>query len=355
MADDKDDEDRTEEPTARKLEQAIEKGDVAKSVELNTFFVLAGMTLAIVVSGGYAVRETGLAMRSFLMNAHQVPSSGLAFQWVSAKGLFNAFLASAGIFGIIMAAALVGCMVQHKPLWTFEPMTPKLSKLSLMQGAKRIFGKEAIANFIKGMLKIVIVGAVVGTVLWNEHDRLDAFTRMDVAAILPAVGVIVLKMMVGVLAIYFFVGVGDFVYQKFTWMKRQRMTREELKQEYKDTDGNPEIKAKLRQLRSAKLRKRMMAKVPEATVIVTNPTHYAVALKYEAGMEAPICVAKGVDSMALKIREVAGEHGVPIVENVPLARALHASVELDEEVPVEHFKAVAEVIGFVLRTRRRRA
>jgi flagellar biosynthetic protein FlhB len=178
---------------------------------------------------------------------------------------------------------------------------------------------------------------------------------MDIAAILPATTGIVLKMMVGVLSIYFFVGVGDYVYQRFTWLKRQRMTREELKQEYKDTDGNPEIKAKLRQIRNQRLRRRMMAKVPEATVIVTNPTHYAVALQYEAGMEAPICVAKGVDAMALKIREVAGEHDVPIIENPPLARALHASVDLDETVPVEHYKAVAEVIGFVLRTRRRRA
>ena len=174
-------------------------------------------------------------------------------------------------------------------------------------------------------------------------------------AILPATAAIVMKMMIGVLAIYFFVGVGDFVYQRFTWMKRQRMTREELKQEYKDTDGNPEIKSKLRQIRTQRLRRRMMAQVPEATVIVTNPTHYAVALKYEAGMDAPICVAKGVDAMALKIREVANDHNVPIIENPPLARALHASIDLDETVPVEHYKAVAEVIGFVLRTRRRRA
>ncbi len=355
MSDEKEDDDKTEEPTQRRLEEAAKRGDVAKSLELNTFFVLAGFTLAVVVSGGYAARETALGLRSFLMNAHQVPSSGAAFQAVAAKGFWSALTASGGVLGLIMAAALAGCLIQHKPLWTFDPLTPKLSKLSPMQGAKRLLGKEALANFIKGLLKVGIVGAVVGTVLWNEHDRLDAFTRMDIAAVLPATGVILLKLMTGVLAIYFFVGVGDFVYQRFSWMKRQRMTREELKQEYKDSDGNPEMKAKLRQIRTQRLRKRMMARVPEATVIVTNPTHYAVALKYEAGMEAPICVAKGVDSLALKIREVAGEHGVPIVENVPLARALHASTELDEPVPVEHYKAVAEVIGFVLRTRRRRA
>lgn len=288
MADTKEDDDKTEEPTLRKLEEAIKKGDVAKSVELNTFFILGGFTLAVLIAGGHAARESALSLRAFLMNAHQVPSSGHTIQWVTGKGFFNVMVASAGVFGIVLAAALAGCLVQHKPLWTFEPMTPKLSKLSLQQGAKRIFGKDAIANFIKGILKVLIVGVVVGVVLWAEHDRLDAFTRMDIAAILPATAGIVLKMMVGVLSIYFFVGVGDYVHQRFTWMKRQRMTREELKQEYKDTDGNPEIKAKLRQIRMQRLRRRMMAKVPEATVIVTNPTHYAVALQYEAGMDAPI-------------------------------------------------------------------
>ncbi len=355
MSDEKDDDDKTEEPTARKLEEAIKKGDVPKSIELNTFFLLGGFTLAIVISGGYAVRETALGMRAFLMNAHDVPQSAVAFQWVTATGFARALIACGGVFGIVMAAALIGSLVQHQPLWTFEPLMPKLSKLSPIQGAKRIFGKDAIANFVKGLLKIGIVGAVVGVVLWHEHDRLEGFAAMQASAILPGTAAIMIKMLLGVLSIYFFVGIGDFVYQKMTWLRRQRMTREELKQEFKDSDGNPEVKAKLRQIRTQRLRKRMMAKVPDATVIVTNPTHYAVALKYEAGMEAPVCVAKGVDAMALKIREVATSHDVPIVENVPLARALHASVDLDEPVPIEHYKAVAEVIGFVLRSRRLRA
>jgi flagellar biosynthetic protein FlhB len=355
MADEKEDDDKTEEPTQRKLEEAAKRGDIAKSIELNTFFVLGGLTIALFMSSGYAARESALVLKSFLMNAHQIEVSGPSFTVISAKGFGATMLACGLLFAIVMAAALAGCMIQHRPLWTFEPLTPKLSKLSVMQGAKRIFGKEALANFVKGMLKIAIVGAVVGVTLWLERDRLDAMTRMEVQALLPVILVITLKMMMGVVAIYFFVGVGDFVYQRFTWMKRQRMTREELKQEYKDTDGNPEIKAKLRQLRTQRLKKRMMASVPQATVVITNPTHFAVALKYEAGMEAPICVAKGVDSLALKIREVAGAHDVPIIENKPLARSLHAAVDIDEPVPVEHYKAVAEVIGFVLRGRRARA
>jgi flagellar biosynthetic protein FlhB len=355
MAEQPDDDDKTEEPTPKKLEDAIRRGDVAKSMELNTFFVLAGFLLAMMVASGYAAREALFSLRAFLMNAHQVPSGGINMMWVTAMGFGETFLAASIILAIVMVFAFAGSALQHRPLWTFEPMTPKLSKLSLVQGAKRIFGKEALANFVKGLLKVIIVGAVVGWTLWSEHDRLDAFTRMEVQALLPATLVILLKMMGWVVAIYFFVGIGDYVYQRFAWMQRQRMTREELKQEYKDTDGNPEIKAKLRQLRREQLKRRMMSEVPKATVVVTNPTHFAVALRYEPGMEAPICVAKGVDSLALKIREVATAHGVPIVENPPLARALHATTDIEDTVPVEHYKAVAEVIGYVLRVRRRRA
>jgi flagellar biosynthetic protein FlhB len=151
------------------------------------------------------------------------------------------------------------------------------------------------------------------------------------------------------------VAIGDGVYQRLSWHKRQRMSKRELKEEYKEQEGNPEVKGKLKQIRMARTRKRMMAAVPTATVVVTNPTHYAVALKYESGMAAPVCVAKGIDAIALRIRSVAAEHGVTVVENPPLARALHATVEIDQEIPVEHYKAVAEVIGYVLRLRRRPA
>ena len=164
-----------------------------------------------------------------------------------------------------------------------------------------------------------------------------------------------LKLLAGVLALFFFVAVGDAIYQRFAWLKRQRMTRREIKEEFKQSEGSPEVKAKVRQIRMERARTRMMAAVPQATVIVTNPTHYAVALKYEKGMAAPICLAKGVDALALRIREKARENDVPIVENPPLARALHATVEIDREIPVEHYAAVAEVIGYVLRLKRRRA
>jgi len=147
-------------------------------------------------------------------------------------------------------------------------------------------------------------------------------------------------------------GSDRYFYQRRSWYERQRMSVQEMKEEFKQSEGNPEIKAKIKQMRRQKASKRMMANVPKASVVITNPTHYAIALQYDRGMEAPVCLAKGVDAVALKIREVAGEHSIPIVENPPLARALHATVEIDEEIPTEHYKAVAEIIGYVMKLRR---
>jgi flagellar biosynthetic protein FlhB len=156
-----------------------------------------------------------------------------------------------------------------------------------------------------------------------------------------------------VIAILAFIAAADFLFQYRQWFERQKMSLRELKDEYKDTEGDPMVKAKIRQIRESRMRKRMMAAVPEASVVITNPTHFAVALKYERGMNAPVCVAKGMDAIALRIREVAKEHDVPIVENPPLARALHGTVEIDKEIPAEHYKAVAEVIGYVMRLSRK--
>ncbi|HEY5798208.1 MAG TPA: flagellar biosynthesis protein FlhB [Bosea sp. (in: a-proteobacteria)] len=355
MSEDADNEDRTEDPTQRKLDQATEKGDIPRSQEIGTFFVLCGFTMALLVGAGWSARDAALSLRAFLMNAHQVPSDGSAFANVAQQGVMTGFAALGLPFAFILCAALAGAMIQHKPLWTFDPLMPKFSRISPMAGAKRMFGKEAWVNFAKGLAKTGLVGAVLWMTLWAEHDRLEGFAQMNIAAVLPATLVLAIKLMASALALFAVIALGDFGWQRFSWYQRQKMTKQELKDEYKNSEGNPEIKAKLRQIRSERARRRMMAAVPKATVIITNPTHYAVALQYEPGMAAPLCLAKGVDAVALKIREVAGEHSVPIVENVPLARALYATVDIDEEIPVEHYQAVAEVIGYVLRLKGRRA
>jgi flagellar biosynthetic protein FlhB len=175
---------------------------------------------------------------------------------------------------------------------------------------------------------------------------------MDIAEILPATMSLTVHLLGAVVAMLAVVAIGDYFFQYRTWYERQKMSQQEVKEEYKQSEGDPHIKARIRQIRLARMKKRMMAAVPKASVIITNPTHYSVALQYERGMAAPLCLAKGADLIAFKIREVAREHDIPIVENVALARALYATVEIDEEIPVEHYHAVAEVIGYVMGLRR---
>ena len=181
---------------------------------------------------------------------------------------------------------------------------------------------------------------------------MDAMIRFDPAAILGVTNTLIKQLMGAVVAMLALVAIADYFFQYRQWLERQKMSLQEVKEEFKQSEGDPHIKGKIRQLRQQRMKKRMMAAVPNASVIITNPTHFAVALKYDRGMPAPICVAKGVDAIALKIREVAGKHDIPIVENVPLARALYAGVEVDDEIPVEHYHAVAEVIGYVMGLKR---
>jgi flagellar biosynthetic protein FlhB len=243
-------------------------------------------------------------------------------------------------------------MIQHRLVWSTEGLRPKLSKVSPLAGAQRLFSKEAVVNFLKGLVKLTLIGVVMVMVLWPERHRLDAMVRIEPASIISAIRSLSLSLLGTVVAILAIVAAADYFFQYRRWFEKQKMSLREMKEEFKQTEGDPHVKGRLRQLRHNRMRKRMMAAVPTASVVITNPTHYAVALKFERGMPAPICVAKGFDSIALKIREVAKDNGIPIVENPPLARALHATVKIDDEIPVEHYQAVAEVIGYVMRLRR---
>lgn len=353
MAEDTDQEDKTEDPTDRRIEQAIERGDVPKSVEAATFLVLAAGTLALTITsivgfGGF-VRD----MRGFIEHAHEIP--------IDQRGLMGVATHSATVFAMIVGipflfaliAGIASGFVMHRPLWTVEPLTPKPNRISPIAGFKRVFGREAFVQFIKSLVKFTLVGAVMFYVLWPERHQVNRLVQLDPARLLDESAGLSFKLVGGVLVVFAFVAVADILYQRFSWRQKLKMTREEMKQEFKETEGSPEIKAKIRRLRAELLKRRMMQKVPDASVIITNPTHYAIALRYQPGMNAPVVLAKGIDSLAMRIREIAGEHEIPIVENPPLARALHASVEIDEEIPEEHYKAVAEVIGYVMRLRRR--
>jgi flagellar biosynthetic protein FlhB len=237
-------------------------------------------------------------------------------------------------------------------VWSFEPLKPNFGKLSPLAGFKRLFSKQAAANFAKSLFKLLLLGTVMTMILWPERLRLESMLHLDPTLLLGIAFSMIKHLMGSVVALLALVAIADYAFQYQQWYGKLKMSVQEVKEEYKQSEGDPHIKGRIRQLRTAKMRKRMMAAVPKASVIITNPTHYSVALSYERGMSAPVCVAKGVDNIAFKIREVARAHDIPIVENVPLARALYATVDIDEEIPVEHYHAVAEIIGYVMGLRR---
>jgi flagellar biosynthetic protein FlhB len=352
MADERDDHERSEDPTQKRLDEALQRGDVVKSQEVNTCFVIAGATLILLAFSGSMGQGLTTTMRGLVANSYAIRVDGPGFINVVGK-IGVEILTAIGIPLLILAlAALIGNLIQHRLVWSGEALKPKLSKISPANGVKRMFSKQALANFIKGLLKLAVIGTVMSVLLWPERFRLDGLVRTDPAALLPLVQSLSLEVLGVVVAILALVAAGDFLFQYRQWYERQKMSVRELKDEFKQTDGDPMIKAKIRQIRETRQRKRMMSAVPEASVIITNPTHFAVALKYERGMNAPVCVAKGADLIAKKIREVAELHGIPIVENPPLARALHGTVGIDQEVPPEHYQAVAEIIGYVMRLNR---
>lgn len=346
---------RSLEPTQKKLDDAIERGDVAKSQELNNWFLLGAGTLAFFLFAGGASHDLTMVLRGFIAHAGTVSPDGTTVMRAVQALLLDVVGAVAAPFILLVIAAAAGSLVQHRLLWTVEPLTPKLQKISPIAGFKRVFGREAWVNFLKGLTKIAIVGGVLFFVAWPERHSMAGLVGADITVLTPYVFSLIVKLMAAALAILTFVALADWIYQRHTWYERQRMTVQELKEEFKQSEGNPEIKAKIKQLRRQRASKRMMANVPKASVVITNPTHFAVALKYEAGMSAPVCVAKGADAIAFKIREVATAHNVTIVENPPLARALFASIEIDDEIPDEHYKAVAEVISYVMKLKSGRA
>ena len=352
MADEADTTDKTEDPTQKKLDDALLKGDVVKSQEVNNWFIIAGGTLVLMSFAGSMSEGLITTLRGLIANSYRINMDGPALPGMFQKLGIELITALALPFLILTLAALVGNLIQHKLVWTTEGLTPKFSKISPLAGLKRLFSKQALANFAKGIVKLVLLGGILVALMLPERDRMEGLVRTDLIALLPFTHVLALKMMGAVVALLGIVAAADYFFQYRTWFTKQKMSLQELKEEFKQTEGDPTIKGKLRNLRMQRSRKRMMAAVPKASVIITNPTHYAIALQYERGMEAPVCLAKGMDAIALKIREIASKHAIPIVENPPLARALHAAVEVDEPIPAEHYKAVAEVISYLMKLRR---
>ena len=347
--DDTEEASKTEDPSAKRIEDARKRGDVSKSQEVTTWFMLAGTGSVIALMAPWTASNLMQQLKIVMANADRYEVGGNQF------GAFFTALAQAIIGAAIVpmvvltAVAVIGNLVQHRPLISVDPLIPKLSKISPLRGFGRLFSRDSLVNFVKGLFKLAIIATVMFFTLWPERNRLDTMVTGDPATILITVEQLTLKVIWAALAIVTVIAIADLVYQRSRWWTRHKMTLQEVRDEFKQMEGDPKVKGRIRQLRMERGRQRMMGQVPKATVIIANPTHYAVALKYDRDMAAPLCVAKGMDDLALRIRAVGEENDVPVIENPPLARALYASVEIDQTIPGEHFKAVAQVIGYVMR------
>ena len=350
MAEQQDNAQRTEDATPKRLEEARKKGDAPKSQEAIAAIMLGAGALGLWLFAGPTAHGIAKTAVPFIDRPHEFLIDAGALQRLFAGLSVKLAAVLAGLGSLFITAALLANVGQARPVFTTERMKPSLQKISPVAGLKRIFGPSGLFNFAKGVGKLLLVGAILSLALWPDRDILVTALYSNGQSLLTTLQAIILKLIgLTVLAMTIIAGL-DYAFQRHSWKQRLRMTKDEIRRELKESEGDPQIKGRLRQLRETRARKRMVAVVKDATVLIMNPTHFAVALDYELGSaEAPICLAKGVDDVALRMRAAAEDYGVPIVENPPLARALYAAAEVDEEIPIDHYEAVAKVIGFIMR------
>ena len=351
MAEERDSASKTEEATTRKLEEARKKGDVAKSHDLASWATLAAVSTTMLAVGGPMSRHLAEGLAGFFVAPHAMiaamDAGGGAV--VARQAMLIGAPMVLGIMGAGAIAGTFGNVIQTGVMWTTGKLAPDVSRVSPLSGFKRVYGIDGLVQFLKTLIKLVITGWVAWRVLQPHQAEMAQASTLEPGAILPFARTLLLALATSALTFLGLTAGADWIWQRQRFLVRMRMSREELKEDIKQSEGDPHVRARLKQIRTMRARKRMMANVPKATLVVTNPTHFAVALRYVSGeTAAPICMAKGMDDIALKIREIAGEHNIPIVENPPLARALFSVVDVDEVIPREHYEAVAKVIGFVM-------
>lgn len=356
MAEESDSHDKTEDPTPRRLEEARRKGDVAKTPDLPQWMSFAAAVSVAALCGGWLARDMVVALTPFVAHPEAFDlhnGGGIA---IMRRCMIVAAPAVLLVMALAAVAGVAGNLVQHGLLWSPSKLKPDFSKVSIQQGFKRLYGPDGLMQFAKSLVKLIVISIICYLALKAHWEEFVGLVRVEPEAMLPFTASLLRTLAFSVLGILGVTAGFDWFWQRMRFMKRMRMSREELKEEMRQSEGDPHVRGKLKQMRMERSRKRMMQAVPRATVVVTNPTHYAVALFYEAG-EAPVpqCLAKGTDRVALRIREVAQEAGVPIIEDPPLARALFATVEVDEAIPQQHYEAVAKVIGFILNAARKTA
>jgi flagellar biosynthesis protein FlhB len=347
MAEDKDS--KTEEATSKKVRETQEKGQFANSRELTSTFVLLAAILSFTFAGQSGALKMMETWKHIMTQSHAIPLTVndmyVFMQWVLAQ----MFSIMTPILLTIMVAGLASNLMQTKGLnFSMEPLSPKFSKLNPMKGFRRIFSKNSISELMKSLFKVGALAFIGYITINNRMEEIPALMDFSVGQILLYIGEVTIEIMIKALIFMIVLASVDMSFQIFQHGEEIKMSKDEVKQERKETEGDPQLKQRIRSTQLEMARKRMMASVPEADVVVTNPTHISVALKYDRDkFQAPIVVAKGADNLAAKIREIANKSGVPLVENKPLARTLYKTVDIGQVVPANLFRAIAEILAHV--------
>ena len=349
IAEDDDEASKTEEPSERKISKAKEEGDIAISQDAKSFIMLLGMLFVIWLVLPLMFKWFYMFSLKFVENPDAIPTDSRHIRLL----LYNTVIALMKILGIpfaiFMVLGIFASVAQTGFVYAPKKLEPNWNKLNIFAAMTQFINMKKIVASLKGIIKITVIAFIGVLVIRPYLEKVNLMPGMETMAILSFIHKIVVLLIFTVVIAVLVIAVADYAYQKYQHLKKLRMTKQEVKDEYKQMEGDPLVKSRIRQVRLERARHRMMDAVPRADVVIVNPTHYAVALEYKMEkMDAPVVVAKGLDNLALRIREIAEEHDIPIVENPPLARALFASVELDQSIPAEHFKAVAEVIGYVM-------
>lgn len=345
-------EEKTEKATPKKRQDTRKKGQVAKSQDVNTALVLLAVFLVLYFTGEKMIQD--------LLNFFRYFFGELLVMEVTPENIYRLSIdmgkEAVGLLAPAMAAAVIAAIAanffQFGFLFSIEPVRPKLEKLNPVKGFKRIFSLRALVEFLKSSLKIVCIGFVVISVLWKNKEDILILSLLPVGKGLSVVAGLTVRMGLISAFVLLFLAILDYLYQRFDFEKNIRMSKQDIKDEFKNTEGDPLVRSRIKQRQREMATRRMMQEIPDADVVITNPTHYAVALKYdETKRDAPYVVGKGADYIALKIKSVAEEHGVVIVENRALARSLYEQTDIGDEIPEEFFKAVAEILAYVYKTK----
>lgn len=339
---------KTEKATPKKRQEARKKGQIAKSQEIPGGAVLIGGFMSLLMFGGYFKEHLVSLYRDIFLNRLTMDVTSENVMMMFGEYGIQILLMLAPIFLTIIVIGIVSNYAQVGFLFTGELLKPKFSKLDPIKGFKRIFSMHALMEFFKSILKLVIIGYLVYTTLWGEKDQLAGLNRVSVEQAFYFTADLTMNLGIKIAAALLILAALDFLYQRYEHEKNLRMSKQDIKDEYKKMEGDPLIKGKIRERQRRMALQRMMQEVPKADVIITNPTHFAIALKYDGSqMDAPQVLAKGQDFLALRIKEIAKEHGIITIENKPLARALFQRTEIGDSIPGDLFQAVAEVLAYV--------